>query len=156
MCWARLDGAADHFNQRGVCTAHKIFRMEHYRGSPKHKDRPSQGRKGTLCPEWTHVTGVQGFNGEPHPWSVTVAQALFAAATHGVDGRRYATARGIAFEAKPTGDGSWHGFPVPWESVPPAILGQWLSEGKVTRRDVRLNRRHEATNIHWALDTDAT
>lgn len=97
--------------------------MEHYRGSPKHKNRPSQGRKGTLCPEWTHVAGVQSFNGEPHPWSVTVAQALFATSTHGVDGRRYATARGIAFEAKPTGDGTWHGFPVPWESVPPAILG---------------------------------
>ena len=127
--------------------------MENYRGSLKHKNRPSHGRKGTLCPEWTHMAGNQRFKGNPHPWHATLAQELFAAATPG-GGRRYATARGIAFEAKLTGDGTWHGFPVPWESVPPAILSQWLREGKVTRRDLRLNRGRDATNIYWALDTD--
>ncbi|MGQ5489810.1 hypothetical protein ACUH78_13270 [Thauera sp. ZXT1-4] len=130
--------------------------MDTYRGSPKHKNRPGTGRKGTLCPEWTHAAGDLEFSGDPfaHPWKETCAHALFAKATPTADDRRYATARGIAFEAKPTGDGSWHGYPVPWESVPPAVVNQWLSEGKVTRRELRLNRRHEASNIHWALGAD--
>ena len=62
--------------------------------------------------------------------------------------------RGIAFEAKPTSDGTWHGFPVPWESVPPAILRQWLQDGKVTRRQVKLFRSRATDNIRWALGNE--
>jgi hypothetical protein len=58
----------------------------------------------------------------------------------------------MAFEAKPTGDGSWHGYPIPWESVPPLILNQWLDEGRVTRRDIKRSRPNN--DIHWALDSD--
>lgn len=126
-----------------------------YRGSLKHKDRPSTGRKGTLCPEWTHTTADTGFlsNSCQHNWEKTLAHRLFEGATL-ADHRRFATARGIAFEAKPTGDGTWHGFPIPWESVPPSILNQWLSDGKVSRREVKLNRHREASDIRWAMDSD--
>jgi hypothetical protein len=130
--------------------------MDTYRGSPKHKNRPGTGRKGTLCPEWTHTAGHQGFNGDPfnHEWEATSAHQLFAQATTTANDRRYATARGIAFEAKPTADGSWHGYPVAWEAIPPAVLEQWLIDGKVTRRDLRQNRHHAPTDIHWALGAD--
>jgi len=133
----------------------KTLSMETYRGSLKHKSRPSTGRKGTLCPEWTHTAGKQGFGGDPlaHAWQATCAHVLFAQATPAAD-RRYATARGIAFEAKRTDANTWHGYPVPWESVPPEVLEQWLREGKVTRRDLRAHRRLEASGIHWALVTD--
>lgn len=114
------------------------------------------GRKGTLCPEWTHAVDDQGFKGNPfqHCWKNTVAHRLFESALISTDGKRFATERGIAFEAKPTGDGTWHGFPIPWESVPPAILNQWLQDGTVSRREVRLNRHRETNDIRWALDSD--
>jgi hypothetical protein len=125
-----------------------------YRGSPKHKDRPSVGRKGTLCPEWTHATPKNGLKNDPnrHCWENTEAHRLFLDATVHSDGRRFATKRGIAFEAKQSGDDTWHGFPIPWESVPPNILDQWLQDGKVSRRDVKLNRHPVTNGIRWALD----
>jgi hypothetical protein len=127
-----------------------------YRGSPKHKNRPGFGRKGTLCPEWAHAVAGSAFNGDctSHPWHATIAHRLFEQAQTATSTRRYATARGIAFEAKPTGDGTWHGYPVPWESVPPAILRQWLLEARITRRDIRTHWRRSATDLHWALGTD--
>ena len=126
-----------------------------YRGSQKHKNRPVKGLKGTLCPEWTHAANDGGFRGDPHLhcWIETEAHRLFENAS--TDGeRRFATDRGIAFEAKPTSDGTWHGFPVPWESVPPAILRQWLHDGKVTRRQVKLFRSRATDNIRWALGNE--
>lgn len=126
-----------------------------YRGSPKHKNRPSTGRKGTLCPEWTHSAAVSlGADCSRHDWANTVSHRLFQNADSWSDGRRFATEQGMAFEAKPTGDGTWHGFPIPWESVPPQILAQWLMDGKVTRREVRLYKNLDKDNIHWALDSD--
>ena len=84
-----------------------------YRGSQKHKNRPSRGLKGTLCPEWTHAASDGGFSGDPqlHRWIETEAHRLFENASI-VGERRFATDRGIAFEAKPTSDGTWHGFPI--------------------------------------------
>jgi len=128
-----------------------------YRGSLKHKNRPARGNKGTLCPEWTHATDFNGgFCGDPftHPWQSTVAHRLFNGAIAVGDERRFATERGIAFEAKPTGDGTWHGYPIPWESVPPRILNQWLQEGKVKRREIKLNKPRNENDIHWALGSD--
>lgn len=127
-----------------------------YRGSLKHKNRPSRGLKGTLCPEWTHTVGNEGFAEDSfgHRWCETVAHRLFENTTVWTEGRRFATERGVAFEAKPTADGTWHGFPVPWESVPPLILNQWLQEGKVSRREVKLYRHFERDDIRWALDSD--
>lgn len=125
-----------------------------YRGSVKHKNRPIDVRKGTLCPEWTHATATSSFKTDPydHNWSVTEAQKLFDFSILSGDGRRrFATDKGIAFEAKPSGDGTWHGYPIPWEHVPSKILSQWKFEKKVTRKDIRLHFSYMPTELSWAL-----
>ncbi|CAM2142053.1 conserved protein of unknown function [Pararobbsia alpina] len=129
-----------------------------YRGSEKHKNRPSHGAKGTLCPEWTHSIPQSGYEGDPfhHDWSQTEAHTLFAAAVPHPDGeeRCYATMNGIAFEAKPTNDGKWHGYPVPWKSVPDLIVDQWLESRAVTNRQIKQRQKYLKTNIHWALEVN--
>ena len=129
----------------------------HYRGSPKHKNIPARGSKGTLCPDWTHENpaGSLGNDLFAHQWSNTKAATLFANAVIDPEtGHRLATERGIAFEAKPTNDGTWHGYPVAWESIPDQIRRGWLADGKVSRRDIKRYLRFEKTDIHWALETD--
>ncbi len=129
-----------------------------YRGSSKHKNRPADEQKGTLCPEWTHRTSLGGFATDvhAHDWEPTRVARLFAEATvDDASGRRYATAAGIAFEAKSTADGSWHGYPVPWESVPVAIKTGWLRTKAVSKREVKKFFRFDKNEIHWALETDA-
>lgn len=83
---------------------------------------------------------------------------MFSEAVVSPDGRRrFATARGIAFEAKQTADGTWHGYPVPWESIPPQIREEWLDAGKVLKRDLRLYRAaRDGGDIHWALNSDVS
>ena len=113
------------------------------------------GAKGTLCPDWTHDApdGRLGADTATHLWQATRAAGLFSRAVEDkTTGRRYATERGVAFEAKDGNDGTWHGFPVPWEDVPHWIKDQWLAERKVAKRD--LKRRYDRADIHWALQTD--
>lgn len=128
-----------------------------YRGSPKHKKRPGEGSKGTLCPEWTHETASGGLGDDmfAHAWSKTEAAKLFAQALVDPDsGRRFATSRGIAFEAKSTGDGTWHGYPIPWQSVPDRFRRQWLQSGLVRRKDIKRFMSFDKNDIHWPLVTD--
>lgn len=140
----------------GLRSSTKAPQPSGYLGSSKHKNRPARGLKGTLCPEWTHAVPDGGLASDMtlHDWAETEAQRLFTVATLGATGRRFATARGVAFEAKPTGDGTWHGFPVPWESVPPAIRNTWRERGFVTRRDMKVIGPEEPGDISWALKTD--
>ncbi|WP_148077327.1 hypothetical protein [Comamonas sp. BIGb0124] len=130
-----------------------------YRGSEKHKNRPAHGAKGTLCPEWTHSTPMGGLKNDPfsHAWLQTEAHRIFESSQPHPDGeqRRYATSRGIAFEAKPSNDGYWHGYPIPWEGVPTDLLDRWLDEGVVTNRDIKRHRKHGKNNMTWALDSDS-
>ena len=128
-----------------------------YRGSSKHKNRPANEQKGTLCPEWTHRTATSGLATDvhAHDWPATPAAQLFArAVVDSVSGRRYATAMGIAFEAKASGDGTWHGYPIPWESVPPAIVQQWKVGEAVKAREIKAFFKFSKDDIHWALKTD--
>ncbi|KAB0617118.1 hypothetical protein [Castellaniella defragrans] len=129
-----------------------------YRGSEKHKDRPAQGAKGTLCPEWTHATSTRNLGNDPfdHEWPQTEAHDLFENALPHPQGeeRRYATRKGIAFEAKPTNDGHWHGYPIPWESVPGDLVDKWLTENLVTNRQIKKYRSFSRSNIDWALNSD--
>jgi len=69
-------------------------------------------------------------------------------------GKRYATARGIAFVAQYTGDGTWHGYPEPWNKVPSALKDKWLGEAKMTPRDLRRYSDFPRDNISWALEVD--
>ena len=129
-----------------------------YRGSSKHKNRPADEQKGTLCPEWTHKTSLGGFGTDvyKHDWRQTRAAVLFAEAeVDEASGRRYATAEGIAFEAKSTADGSWHGFPIPWENVPIQIKNSWLRSNVVSKRDLKRFFRFNKEDIHWAMQRDA-
>ncbi len=125
-----------------------------YRGSPKHKKRPGQGRKGTLCPEWTHV----GLGNAPtaHQWDGSAAQEMFNESELDPtgSGKRYATMKGVAFAAQDTADGTWHGYPEPWQKVPADLKDKWLDNGKVTRADLRRYKDFPKDNIHWALDSN--
>lgn len=128
-----------------------------YRGSIKHKRRPGRGRKGTICPEWTHAATEQGLgvDAQDHAWSSTVAHRLFQRAV--IDpgtGRRFNTERGIAFEAKSTGDGTWHGYPVPWNAIPAGIKDAWVATGVVTTGDLDRYFERPAQEIYWAWEAD--
>jgi len=129
-----------------------------YRGSLKHKSRPARGRKGTICPEWTHATQSLGLGSDMvgHDWQQTEAHRLFIdSEEHPVgSGRRFATGRGVAFEAKLTNDGSWHGYPVPWSQVPAELKDRWQDEGRVQARDIRRYLERPKGDIKWALGTD--
>ena len=129
-----------------------------YRGSNKHKDRPARGRKGTLCPEWTHWAGSLGYAGDPfaHKWEATEAFDMFAESEvdPGEPGKRWATRRGVAFVAQPTADGTWHGYPEPWRKAPSALKQKWVAEGKVTARDLRRYSDFPRDDVRWALESD--
>lgn len=129
-----------------------------YRGSMKHKNRPAEGAKGTLCPEWTHLAEKKRLENDPfgHDWLKTEAHQLFSTSEPHPEGeeRRYATKNGIAFEAKPTNDETWHGYPVPWKSVPTAIMNAWIDNGQVTRKQIKTYMDRAKNDIHWALDSD--
>lgn len=124
-----------------------------YRGSIKHKRWRPGGGFGTLCPRWTHKTSSRGFAGNPnrHPWKQTQAHAML---TESVleGGRRYATREGIAFVAVPSGDGTWHGYPVPWQDVPQQVRDAFVNEDRVTRRQTR--QTVGRADIRWALGSD--
>jgi hypothetical protein len=129
-----------------------------YRGSPKHKNCPARGRKGTLCPEWTHATPVGGLGVDPfgHNWAATDAHRLFMASEYDPEGsgKRYATARGVAFVAQPSADGSWHGYPEPWHKVPSELKDKWLAAKIVSTRDLKHYSDFPQRNINWALESD--
>lgn len=123
-----------------------------YRGSIKHKLRPGGGF-GTLCPNWTHRASSHGLAGDPanHPWEETQAHAMLAESVL-EGGRRYATRRNIAFVAVPSGDGTWHGFPLPWQDVPRNVRNAFVRAGRVTLRETR--RTVDRGDIRWALGSD--
>lgn len=129
----------------------------HYRGSTKHKRRPGNEVKGTFCPEWSHESAAGGLANDPfkHDWHSTPAAKMFEESDPHPDGeeRRYATSNGIAFEAKATNDGTWHGYPIPWEAVPTQLVVAWKKARKVRSREVKRYWKDEA-RIGWALETD--
>lgn len=134
-----------------------------YRGSLKHKRWSPGGGFGTICPDWTHQTAETGFAGDPHrhPWRRTEAQALFDDAIIASDGLRYAARRGIAFCARVSNDGTWHGYPIPWKDVDQAIQDALIAHGQVTEREIENQKsrqkralRRNPKDIYWALGSD--
>jgi hypothetical protein len=93
-----------------------------YEQNPKHKLPWQPGRKGTLCPSWTHGQALQ----------------LLQESVPAPNGTcRYATASGMAFCGRQHRPGVWHGYPIGWEAVPPKIRRQWMKEGKVSKKQVK-------------------
>jgi hypothetical protein len=127
-----------------------------YRGSNKHKNRPTGEIKGTLCPEWTHHAGAEGYAHDPyaHPWLRTEAHQMFEESEPDPGGKkkRWAIRRGIAFAAQPTGDGTWHGYPTPWSAVPPDLKAKWQDAGKVRPRELKRYNIPPEDDIRWALE----
>jgi len=91
-----------------------------YEGNPKHKEPWQAGRKGALCPKWSHQQ---------------VAILLRDSIDDGQ--QRYATMNGVAFSAQQHLPDVWHGYPVPWVEVPHKIWRKWLETGLVSRRQLR-------------------
>ena len=129
-----------------------------YRGSIKHKDRPGRGRKGTLCPEWSHRAGQVGFAGDPfrHPWDTTEACKMLheSEIDPSQPEKRWSTRLGIAFVAQDSNDGTWHGYPEPWQKAPYELVEKWLAEGKVTRQQLRRYNDFPRSDVRWALESD--
>jgi len=97
--------------------------MPTYDPSPKHKSwlRPYDP-DATQCPAWSHSRALALLN-----------ESL----TELGDDRRFATERGMAFAARVTRNDVWHGYPVPWAEVPEAVREQFVTGGKVTRRQIK-------------------
>ncbi|WP_349371445.1 hypothetical protein [Salinarimonas sp.] len=127
-----------------------------YRGSKKHKLWRPDGGFGTICPAWTHQSIGGGFAGDPdrHPWRSTIAHQLLGVSLRDSRGRRYAAAKGIAFEAQISNDGTWHGYPIPWIDVPPAIQDALIDAGQATRRDLRRQARPDPRDRFRASTDD--
>lgn len=91
-----------------------------------------------------------------HAWERTIAGRLLASSLMDPDGsgKRYATARGMAFVAHDTQDGTWHGYPVPWNDVPAELKENWMAAGRVTRRDVARYGEFACNDIDWSLGSD--
>lgn len=128
--------------------------MMQYKGSLKHKNRPG-GAFGTICPEWSHQAGSTAFGVDidAHPWQQSTAQELLDGSIDGYDGKRYATSNGVAFAAQPTNDGTWHGYPLPWNDVPRHVQRQFLEAKLVDRRAIRRQVVGQGDR-RWALSSD--
>ena len=57
-------------------------------------------------------------------------------------------------DPRPTGDGTWHGYPIPWETVPAEIMRTWVDCKKVTPRQVKKYWRKDKDDLHWAIEAD--
>jgi hypothetical protein len=106
----------------------KDLKAMHYELNPKHKLPWQAGRKGALCPKWSHDQALS-----------LLKQSLPALKGN----RRYATINGVAFCAQEHRPGVWHGYPIGWDAVPTKISKQWVKDGKVTRKQIR-DSRNEA------------
>lgn len=126
-----------------------------YRGTIKHKRWRPDGAYGTICPDWTHESEGQGFGGDPsmHGWKRTQAHLILENSYH-IGDKRYGARRGVAFCAHPSGDGSWHGYPIPWCKVPSNAVDWLVENGHATRRDIKRQKLSPQPGINWALTTD--
>ncbi|GHV40237.1 hypothetical protein FACS1894187_20990 [Synergistales bacterium] len=99
-----------------------------YKGNAKHKEPWQPGRKGSLCPSVKKMPGLD-------------PQRLLNSGMS-YKNKIYSVYEGIAFAAHcegemPNGNTLWHGFPVPWNSVPEDICNQWLKNNVVSKKQIR-------------------
>jgi hypothetical protein len=109
--------------------------LPRYEASSKHREPITAQKPGTKCPTW----------------SAPMAQALLDHSEE-MGQKRVATAQGIAFVAQRTHPGDrnvWHGYPEAWDKISVQIKSRWLSEGRITRRDLRRWKTREAVRLAW-------
>ena len=94
-----------------------------YESNPKHREPWQSGRRGSLCPPGLHIS---------------VAQQLLEESVL-VESKRYAIWEGQPFCAREHRVGLWHGYPVGWREVPPAVRTNWIRQGLVTKSQIRKN-----------------
>ena len=92
-----------------------------YEANPKHKEPWQPGRKGSLCPAWSHE----------------LAQDLLRESAVSSAGSRFATRDGQPFAGQEHQPGYWHGYPISWSEVPEKIRRNWIEDGMVTRKQIR-------------------
>lgn len=92
-----------------------------YEPNPKHKEPWQRGAQGSLCPPEADGAALLAVS-EPDP-------------DH--PGKRFATDGHRAYCAHEHSPGRWHGFPVEWRTVPAKLRSAWLSDDRVTKRDLR-------------------
>ena len=98
-----------------------------YESNPKHSEPWQRGKKGSLCPKDMRSLAQQLLDG-----SVLV------------DENRYAFYDGKAYCAQEHGPDRWHGYPIGWKEVPPALVQQWTKAGLIKRRDIQQYWEHHA------------
>jgi hypothetical protein len=91
-----------------------------------------------------------------HDWQQTEAHRLFMISEHDPEGsgKVFATHRGMAFVALASADGTWHGYPEPWNKVPPALKDKWREAKVVSASDLRRYAEFPRGSIRWALESD--
>lgn len=98
-----------------------------YVGSPKHKEPWQRGQSGTQCPRDLSIAP-----------QVLLEQSVLQPDNQNV---RWATDGRRAFIARRTLGDEWHGYPERFSKVPAAVLRQWETEGRVSRRAMRDDQR---------------
>ena len=93
-----------------------------YESNPKHSDPWQRGRRGSLCPK------------EVRP----IAEKLLEGSEL-VEEKRFAVHEGKAYCAQEHRPGVWHGYPIGWKEVPPALRVRWRRQQRVKNREIRQN-----------------
>jgi hypothetical protein len=91
-----------------------------YERNPKHKEPWQPGRKGAICPSWSH----------------SHVQQLLESSIQ-VGKKRFATLNQLPFAAQEHGKNVWHGYPVSWSEVPYTVRKSFVDAGLVKKSSIR-------------------
>jgi hypothetical protein len=109
-----------------------------YKASNKHCEPMTAQRTGTKCPRW----------------AAKHAQDLLKTSVP-IGGQRMNVRHGLAFVAQDTADGTWHGYPEAWDKIPQKLTDQWISEGRLKRRDRKRWWAEQQVCVAWKELEDA-
>jgi hypothetical protein len=96
-----------------------------YVGNPKHKRGRNRGRRGSYCPGDIDDARAQALLDA----SIAVGRA---SKRYSTDGRR-----AFCAQCHDATRNEWHGYPVSWHEVPPAVRAQWVHDGLVDSKAMR-------------------
>ncbi len=110
-----------------------------YRPSNKHCEPLTAQKPGTKCPRWSAVKAHELLDG-----SLPMGNK-----------QRVATSNGLAFVARQTNHGTWHGYPESRDKIDTAIKTRWLDEQRIKRRDLRQWKTRDDIRSAWKELDDA-